>query len=40
MGKIIKRKNNPGVGVDFRRVKQKVGKKLQKARNETDTTIK
>lgn len=38
MGKVIKRKN-PGVGVDFRRVKHKVGRKLQKAQNDTDTTI-
>ncbi len=42
MGKgIIKRKTkNPGVGVDFKRVKHKVGKKLPRARNETDTDFK
>lgn len=28
---------NAGVGVDFKRVKHKVGKKLPKARNETNT---
>lgn len=39
MGKIIKRKKNPGVGVDFKKVKNKVGKKLKKAANNTDTTI-
>jgi len=36
MGKGQKRKN-PGVGVDFRKVKHKVGKKLPKAQNETRT---
>ncbi len=36
----MKRKKNPGVGVDFKRVKHKVGKKLQKAQNETDTSFK
>lgn len=36
MGKGKKRKN-PGVGVDFRKVKHKVGKKLAKAQNETRT---
>ncbi|GFR40155.1 hypothetical protein Agub_g711, partial [Astrephomene gubernaculifera] len=36
MGK-PKKTRNPGVGVDFKRVKHKVGKKLPKARNETDT---
>lgn len=36
MGKGKKRKN-PGVGVDFRKVKHKVGKKLPKAQNETST---
>ncbi len=30
---------NAGVGVDFKKVKHKVGKKLPKAQNETDTTI-
>ncbi|GAB4823624.1 hypothetical protein N2152v2_010670 [Parachlorella kessleri] len=39
MGKGQKRKN-AGVGVDFRRVKHKVGKKLPKAQNETDTSFK
>lgn len=39
MGKGQKRKN-PGVGVDFRRVKHKVGKKLPRAQNETDTSFK
>ncbi|CAG9464685.1 unnamed protein product [Pedinophyceae sp. YPF-701] len=34
-----KKRKNPGVGVDFKRVKSKVGKPLPKARNETDTTI-
>lgn len=38
MPKGFKRKNT-GVGVDFRRVKHKVGKKLGKAENATDTTI-
>jgi pre-rRNA-processing protein IPI1 len=36
MGKGIKRKN-AGVGVDFRKVKHKVGRKLPKAANETRT---
>lgn len=36
MGKGKKRKN-PGVGVDFRKVKHKVGKKLPKAQNDTRT---
>lgn len=41
MGRGVKRKkNNPGVGVDFKRVKTKVGKKLPKAQNETDTSFK
>lgn len=42
MGKgILKKKTkNPGVGVDFKRVKHKVGKKLPRARNETDTDFK
>lgn len=31
------KRRNPGVGVDFRRVKHKVGKKLQKAANDTRT---
>ncbi|KXZ43238.1 hypothetical protein GPECTOR_96g704 [Gonium pectorale] len=37
MGKLPKKTRNPGVGVDFKRVKHKVGKKLPKAKNETDT---
>lgn len=32
-----KKGGNPGVGVDFKRVKHKVGKKLPKAQNETRT---
>ena len=35
-----KRKKNPGVGIDFKRAKLKVGKKLPKARNATDTSFK
>jgi hypothetical protein len=35
-----KRKKNPGVGIDFKRAKLKVGKKLPKARNATDTNFK
>lgn len=31
---------NPGVGVDFKRVKHKVGKKLAKAKNDTDVSFK
>lgn len=31
---------NPGVGVDFKKRKIKVGKKLPKAQNETDTSFK
>lgn len=31
---------NQGVGVDFKRVKHKVGKKLPKAQNETETSFK
>lgn len=38
MPKGFKRKN-AGVGVDFRRVKHKVGKKVGKAQNETDTNV-
>lgn len=37
MGKKNKPRN-PGVGVDFKRVKHKVGKKLRKAQNETDVS--
>jgi len=33
-------KKNAGVGVDFKRIKHKVGKKLKKAQNETVTTFK
>ncbi len=40
MGGQKKRKGNPGVGVDFKRVKHKVGKKLPKAQNETDVNFK
>jgi pre-rRNA-processing protein IPI1 len=39
MGKPSKRRN-PGVGVDFRKVKHKVGKKLPKAQNDTNTDFK
>lgn len=39
MAKGTKRKKT-GVGIDFRRVKSKVGKKLPKAQNETDMTFK
>ena len=39
MAKGTKRKK-AGVGVDFRRVKSKVGKKLPKAQNETNMTFK
>ena len=39
MAKGTKRKK-AGVGIDFRRVKSKVGKKLPKAQNETDMTFK
>eukprot|EP00955_Chlamydomonas_euryale_P043494 352598-Chlamydomonas_euryale.AAC.27 len=35
-----KRRKNAGVGVDFKRVKAKVGKKLKKAQNETDASFK
>ena len=38
MPKGFKRKN-AGVGVDFKRVKHKVGKKVGKAQNETDTNV-
>ena len=37
MGKT--KKKNPGKGIDFKRVRGKVGKKLPKAQNLTDTTI-
>lgn len=39
MPKGHKRKKNPGVGIDFKRAKHRVGRKLPKAENETDTTI-
>lgn len=39
MPKSHKRKN-AGVGIDFKRAKHKVGRKLPAARNATDTTIK
>ena len=35
-----KRKKNPGVGVDFKRAKHKVGKKLPPAQNATETSFK
>lgn len=35
-----KKGGNPGVGIDFKKVKHKVGKKLPKAQNETDTNFK
>ena len=35
-----KRKKNPGVGIDFKRAKLKVGKKLPQAKNATDTHFK
>ena len=35
-----KRKKNPGVGIDFKRAKLKVGKKLPQAENATDTNYK
>eukprot|EP00879_Flechtneria_rotunda_P031243 GHRR01034111.1.p1 GENE.GHRR01034111.1~~GHRR01034111.1.p1 ORF type:complete len:127 (+),score=41.61 GHRR01034111.1:379-759(+) len=34
------KRTNPGVGVDFRKVKHKVGKKLPKAQNDTRTDFK
>ena len=40
MGKPQKRKKNPGVGIDFKRAKHKVGKKLPQAQNATDTSFK
>jgi hypothetical protein len=40
MPKSHKRKKNPGVGIDFKKAKHKVGKKLPRAQNETDTDIK
>lgn len=35
-----KRSKNAGVGIDFKRAKLKVGKKLPKAQNATDTNFK
>ncbi len=34
------KKKNAGVGVDFKRIKHKVGKKLKKAQNETNASFK
>ncbi len=34
------RKKNAGVGIDFKRIKHKVGKKLKKAQNDTETDFK
>lgn len=34
------KKKNLGVGIDFKRAKHKVGKKLPQARNVTDTAFK
>lgn len=33
-------KKNAGVGIDFKRIKHKVGKKLKKAQNDTQTDFK
>eukprot|EP00210_Caulerpa_lentillifera_P001527 g1465.t1 len=38
--KFKKKRKNAGVGIDFRKVKRKLGKKLPKAQNATDTNIK
>jgi hypothetical protein len=38
--KNAKKKKNAGVGIDFKRAKQKVGKKLPKAKNVTVTAFK
>ena len=35
-----RKKANPGVGIDFKKAKHKVGKKLPRAQNETETEIK
>ena len=40
IGRAQKKRKNPGVGVDFKRIKHKVGKKLKKAANETSVTFK
>ncbi|GLI64097.1 hypothetical protein VaNZ11_007270 [Volvox africanus] len=40
MGKLKKKTRNPGVGIDFKKVKHKVGKKLPRAQNDTDTNFK
>ena len=34
-----KKAKNAGVGIDFRKAKHKVGKRLPKARNDTDTNF-
>ena len=34
-----KRRKVAGVGIDFKRAKHKVGKRLPRARNATDTTV-
>lgn len=33
------KKKNKGVGIDFKKVKHKVGRKLPAAQNATDTTV-
>lgn len=33
-------KKNAGVGIDFKRIKHKVGKKLKRAQNDTETDFK
>ena len=35
----MKRKRNAGVGIDFKRAKHKVGKKLPRSQNETDVSF-
>ena len=39
MAKGVKKKKNKGVGIDFKKAKHKVGRKLPAAQNATDTTI-
>jgi pre-rRNA-processing protein IPI1 len=39
MGGKLPKKKKPGVGVDFKKVKHKVGKKLPRAQNETNTNF-
>jgi pre-rRNA-processing protein IPI1 len=39
MPKSGKKKKNKGIGIDFKKVKHKVGKKLPAPQNATDTTI-